>query len=155
MGELAMKLHLAAAFRAFRRTLVSGPVIAAPPPTFDELTVQFNRFISERAPLFPEEAVLLAGFITGLAKGIAPVSAPPSTESAPTGEELLASLHRFFTERAPAHPLEAMTVAAFLAGVAKTLSPKLAELFVAINAAPSTDPDPTPPKPPSTDGEVN
>lgn len=156
-----MRLHPATAFRAFWRELVSG----RPAPTFDELAAQFNRFISERAPLFPEEAVLFAGFVTDFAKGLAPmlapigaaaaispssVSAPPSTDSAPTGEQLLASLHRFFAERAPAHPLEAMTVAAFLAGLAKTVAPQVAAMIALF-----PDSAPTPSKPPSTDGEVN
>jgi hypothetical protein len=168
-----MKLHPVAALRAFGHTLVSGPV-----PTFDELTVQFNRFISERAPLFPEEAVLLAGFITGLAKGIAPmlaqlgfaaatppppVSAPPPTESAaetlapllgiPTGEQLLLMMQRFFEKRAPHHPLEATAIFGALARILR--APQVAALLAVFEAAPSPDPDPTPCKPSSTDGEVN
>ena len=173
-----MKLHPAAALRAFGRTLVSGPVIVAPPPTCDELIAQFNRFISERAPLFPEEAVLLVVFVTGFVKGIAPifaqlgvpaaipppsVSAPPPTESAaetlapllgiPTGEQLLLMMQRFFEKRGPNHPLEATAVFGALARILRV--PQVAAMLAVFEAAPSTDSAPTPSKPPSTDGEVN
>lgn len=87
-----MKIHLAAACRAFIREL-APPVV--PPaftaaPTFDSIVSQLHRFTSERAPLFPGEAVSLALYVATFAEACAPslarylaaIAPPPPPETA-------------------------------------------------------------------------
>lgn len=62
-----------------------------PAPSADELIAKFNRFMLERAPTHPLEAVQVGAFISGLAEGLAPalaqlreaVAAATPTPSAP------------------------------------------------------------------------
>lgn len=63
-----------------------------PAPSADELVGKINRFMLERAPAHPLEAVQLAGFLVGLGEGLAPalaqlreaVAAATPTPSAPS-----------------------------------------------------------------------
>lgn len=64
------------------------------------------------------------------------VAAAPPEPPPPTCDELIAQVNRFMSERAAAHPVEALQLAAFISGIAFVIAPALAHLSAAATPPP-------------------